>query len=94
MLTVFFFFYYFCLNSHSSSTKNNKSSTVSKCINQEDVKDAMKSRRQAFMALLISEQLDPRVDQQWINMATVPVHRSPIALGYHIVKDWFSEGDR
>lgn len=54
----------------------------------------MKSRRQAFMALLISEQLDPRVDQQWINMATVPVHRSPIALGYHIVKDWFSEGDR
>lgn len=51
----------------------------------------MKTRRQAFMALLISEQLDPRVDQQWINMAAVPVHRSPTAMGYHIVKDWFSE---
>lgn len=54
----------------------------------------MKTRRQAFMALLISEELDPRVDQQWINMAVVPVHKSPIAMGYHIVKDWFSESDR
>ena len=89
-----FFFFFFFFNSHSSGTKNNKSSTVSKCINQEDVKDVMKTRRQAFMALLISEELDPRVDQQWINMAVVPVHKSPIAMGYHIVKDWFSESDR
>lgn len=46
----------------------------------------MKTRRQAFMALLISEQLDPRVDQQWINMAAIAVQRVPIGMGYHILK--------
>lgn len=51
-----------------------------------DAKDVMKTRRQAFMALLISEQLDPRVDQQWINMAAIAVQRIPIGMGYHILK--------
>lgn len=39
-------------------------------------------RRQAFMALLILEQLDPRVDQQWINMAAMTVQRMPVGIGY------------
>lgn len=38
------------------------------------------------MALLILEQLDPRVDQQWINMAAVAVQRISIGMGYHIMK--------
>lgn len=36
--------------------------------------DVMK-RRQASMALLILQQLDPPVDQQWINMAAITVQR-------------------
>lgn len=47
--------------------------------------DVMK-RRQAFMALLILEQLDPRVDQQWINMAAITARRIPVGVGDHILK--------
>ena len=38
------------------------------------------------MALLISEQLDPRVDQQWINMAAVTENKVPIGMRCHILK--------
>lgn len=38
------------------------------------------------MALLILEQLDPWVDQQWINMAAITVQRIPIGMRYHILK--------
>lgn len=38
------------------------------------------------MALLILEQLDLRVDQQWINMTPINVQRIPIGMGYHILK--------
>lgn len=41
------------------------------------------------MALLILEQLNPRVDQQWINMAAITVQRIPIGMGYHILKMYF-----
>lgn len=46
----------------------------------------MKTRKQAFMALLILQQLDPRVDQQWINMAAITVQMILIGMGYHILK--------
>lgn len=49
----------------------------------------METRKQAFMALLILEQLNPRVDQQWINMAAITVQRIPIGMGYHILKMYF-----
>lgn len=38
------------------------------------------------MALLILEELDPRVAQQWINMAAIAVHKVPIGMGCHILK--------
>lgn len=41
------------------------------------------------MALLILEQLDLRVDQQWINTAAIAIQRIPIGMGYHILKDLF-----
>lgn len=40
-----------------------------------DVEDVVETRRRAFMGLLILEQLDLRVDQQWINTAAVTLHR-------------------
>lgn len=43
-------------------------------------KELMKTRRQAFMALLIGEKLDPWVDQQWINMAAITVQGIPISV--------------
>lgn len=49
----------------------------------------IKTRRQAFMALLILEQLDLRVDQQWINMAATTAQSISIGMGYHILKDLF-----
>ncbi len=38
------------------------------------------------MALLILEQLDLRVDQQWINTAAFARLRIPIGVGYRIFK--------
>lgn len=55
----------------------------------EGVKDAMQTRRQAFMASLILEQPDPRVDQQWINMAPITMQRIPSDTGHHILKVLF-----
>lgn len=41
------------------------------------------------MALLILEQPDPRVDQQWINMAPITMQRIPRDTGHHILKVLF-----
>lgn len=35
---------------------------------------------QACRALLILEQFDPRVDQQWINMAAITVQSIPVGM--------------
>lgn len=41
-------------------------------------KDLIKTRRQAFTVLLILEELDPWVDQQWINMSPITMQRIPV----------------
>lgn len=47
----------------------------------------MRTKRQAFTALLILEQLDPRVDQQWINMAAITVQKVPIGMGKVLISN-------
>lgn len=58
----------------------------------EDVKNGMRTRRRAFMALLILEQLDLRVDQQWINMAAFTVPEIPIGMGNRVFERLFLRG--